>query len=264
MRRLDHSAPLSSLIFFPTFSSLLQPLADGDGLTDLEATDPAFARSLQWLLDTELTPELTEGLTFVAPQDELGWWPVTPLVPGGENLAVTEANKREYVGLLCQFKLRRVIETQLQAFLSGLHDFVPASLLALFSPEELQCLLSGATEIDVDDWFLHTELAGSLTPDHQVVQWFWQIVRQYSHEQRQQLLQFATASPTVPIGGFSSLCGAEGPRKFTLVLLETSGQLPTAATCFNLLRVPDVASKEALEQALSVAISSGREGFSFS
>ena len=41
-------------------------------------------------------------------------------------------------------------------------------------------------------------------------------------------------------------------------------RLPTASTCFNLLKVPEYSSKATLEERLHIALHYGSEGFTFS
>lgn len=50
-----------------------------------------------------------------------------------------------------------------------------------------------------------TEYDGGLTSDSPVVRWFWQIVHSLSVEDQRKLLQFATGSDRVPVGGLSKL-----------------------------------------------------------
>ena len=40
---------------------------------------------------------------------------------------------------------------------------------------------------------------------NKVVQWFWELVRSYEHEQKAKLLQFVTGTSGVPIQGFAYL-----------------------------------------------------------
>jgi HECT-domain (ubiquitin-transferase) len=40
---------------------------------------------------------------------------------------------------------------------------------------------------------------------HQVVTWFWDIVRSFEHEQKAKLLQFVTGTSGVPVQGFEFL-----------------------------------------------------------
>ena len=53
------------------------------------------------------------------------------------------------------------IQQQLKAFLQGFHELVPADLIAPFDANELELLISGLPEIDIDDLKRNTEYQGS-------------------------------------------------------------------------------------------------------
>lgn len=79
------------------------------------------------------------------------------------------------------------------------------------------------------------------------------------------LLKFSTGNSTVPAEGFLHLQGLSGLQRFTLACVgDGDERLPTASTCFNLLKIPDYSSKAILEERLHVALHYGSEGFSFS
>ena len=44
------------------------------------------------------------------------------------------------------------IQPQIESFLGGFHDFIPQSLVQMFNEYELELMLSGLPEIDLDDW----------------------------------------------------------------------------------------------------------------
>ena len=46
----------------------------------------------------------------------------------------------------------------------------------------------------MDDWYKHTDYTGEFAnqPSNKVVQWFWEVVRSFEHEQKAKLLQFVT------------------------------------------------------------------------
>jgi ubiquitin-protein ligase E3 C len=62
------------------------------------------------------------------------------------------------------------------------------------------------------------------------------------------------------VGGFRSL-----KPSFTITKTEFSPNksLPTAATCFNILKLPDYKEKELFRKNVMIAILHGSEGFSF-
>ena len=50
-----------------------------------------------------------------------------------------------------------------------------------------------------------TKYDGGYTSDSPVIRFFWQIVHHMPQESKRKLLQFATGSDRVPVGGFSKL-----------------------------------------------------------
>ena len=57
-----------------------------------------------------------------------------------------------YVHLMAHFRMRVQIKDQTAAFIRGFKSIVTADWLAMFSPPELQKLISGETgDIDLDD-----------------------------------------------------------------------------------------------------------------
>ena len=131
------------------------------------------------------------------------------------------------------------------------------SLRLSCSVAELQLLLCGVATIDVDDWQASTKYEGMLNAQSDVVVWFWAAVRSMTPEERAALLHFCTGSTRAPATGFVALMGYGGQQhRFTLQGLahEDEGRLPTAATCFNTLRLPLYQSPAALVEKLRLAV----------
>eukprot|EP00968_Pinguiococcus_pyrenoidosus_P026451 scaffold7092_cov262-Pinguiococcus_pyrenoidosus.AAC.11 len=89
---------------------------------------------------------------------------------------------------------------------------------------------------------------------------------------RSLLLKFATGASAPPMGGFRSLGlssargGRDNAAPFTIVRFDRevaggTAKLPTAATCFNMLRIPAYESFRELEERLMTAVRHGCEGF---
>lgn len=95
---------------------------------------------------------------------------------------------------------------------------------------------------------LATQYDGGYTNETTIIKDFWSIVHLLEIEDKRKLLQFATGSDRVPLGGFSRLklvIARNGPD---------SDRLPTAHTCFNVLLLPEYSSKEKLKDRLVKAI----------
>lgn len=63
--------------------------------------------------------------------------------------------------------------------------------MSVFNDHELELLISGLPEIDVDDLRANTEYSG-FTAGSPVMQWFWEVVREMDAEQLALLVQFVT------------------------------------------------------------------------
>ncbi|XP_070575798.1 NEDD4-like E3 ubiquitin-protein ligase WWP1 isoform X2 [Ptychodera flava] len=227
-------------------------------LKDLETIDPEFYNSLVWVKDNNVE-ECGLDLTFSADFEILGKLSTHDLKPGGQDIAVTEENKEEYICLMTQWRFNRGIEEQTKAFLEGFNEVLPLQWLQYFDERELELMLCGMQEIDMEDWQRNTIYRHYTRNSKQVV-WFWQAVKEFDHEKRARLLQFVTGTCRLPVGGFTELMGSNGPQKFCIEKVGKETWLPRTHTCFNRLDLPPYKSYEQLLEKLSYAIEE-TEGF---
>jgi E3 ubiquitin-protein ligase NEDD4 len=72
----------------------------------------------------------------------------------------------------------------------------------------------------MEDWKEHMEYSGEydgVGANHQVVQWFWEVVSDFDQEMKACLLQFVMGTSGVPSRGFGVLQGNDGNiQKFTI------------------------------------------------
>ncbi|KAH6652657.1 hypothetical protein BKA67DRAFT_592939 [Truncatella angustata] len=221
-------------------------------LADMEGVDADFHRSLQWMLDNDISGGILEQ-TFSTEDERFGVMTVEDLKPNGRNIDVTNENKKEYVELMVKWRIEQRIAEQFQAFKDGFQELIPQDLINVFDERELELLIGGIAEIDVDDWKKHTDYRG-YTESDEVIQFFWQTIRSWDGEQKSRLLQFATGTSRIPVNGFKDLQGSDGPRRFTIEKAGEVGNLPKAHTCFNRLDLPPYKSLEALQQKLTIAV----------
>lgn len=76
---------------------------------------------------------------------------------------------------MTEWRMTRGIEQQTKAFLDGFNEVVPLEWLKYFDERELELLLCGMQEIDVEDWQRHTIYRHYTRSSKQVV-WFWQVI----------------------------------------------------------------------------------------
>ncbi|KAI0395458.1 HECT-domain-containing protein [Xylariaceae sp. FL0594] len=221
-------------------------------LADMEGVDADFHRSLQWMLDNDISGGILEQ-TFSTEDERFGVMTVEDLIPNGRNIEVTNENKKEYVDLMVKWRIEKRIAEQFAAFKEGFSELIPQDLINVFDERELELLIGGIAEIDVDDWKKHTDYRG-YTENDEVIQFFWQTIRSWDGEQKSRLLQFATGTSRIPVNGFKDLQGSDGPRRFTIEKAGDPGNLPKAHTCFNRLDLPPYKTLEQLQQKLTIAV----------
>ncbi|KAI9261291.1 hypothetical protein EDC94DRAFT_609758 [Helicostylum pulchrum] len=220
-------------------------------VADMESVDADFYRSLMWILNNDITDVLE--LTFSTDDDRFGEVVTVDLIPNGENIDVTEDNKKEYVNLVTEWRIHKRVEEQFKAFKEGFNQLIPQDLVNVFDERELELLIGGIAEIDVDDWKKHTDYRG-YTEQDDVIQWFWKCIRTWDSEKKSRLLQFTTGTSRIPVNGFKDLQGSDGPRRFTIEKSGEVTQLPKAHTCFNRIDMPPYKSYEVLVAKLTMAV----------
>ncbi|XP_031619343.1 E3 ubiquitin-protein ligase Su(dx) [Contarinia nasturtii] len=225
---------------------------------DIETIDPEFYNSLIWVRDNNID-ECGLELWFSVDFEVLGQILHHELKEGGDSLRVTEENKEEYIGLMTEWRMTRGIEQQTRTFLEGFNEVVPLEWLKYFDERELELMLCGMQEIDIEDWQRNT-IYRHYNRNSKQVAWFWQFVRESDNEKRTRLLQFVTGTCRVPVGGFAELMGSNGPQRFCIEKVGKDTWLPRSHTCFNRLDLPPYKSYDQLVEKLNYAIEE-TEGF---
>jgi hypothetical protein len=189
---------------------------------DLENVDEDYHRNLKQLQGmADSGDDLAMlCLDFTTTSEVMGAKEEIELVKGGSDIEVSNDNFPEYVEACLKYKLMDCVKPQLNELLLGFFDVIPEPLLTIFDFQELELLMCGLPEIDMDDWKLHTEYSGEydeIGGDHPTCGWFWEVVREFDQEMKARLLQFVTATSGVPARGFGYLQGNDGNvRKFTI------------------------------------------------
>jgi len=192
-------------------------------------------------------------LTFSTEDQRFGELVTIDLKENGRDIPVTDENKAEYVQLVSEWRIQKRVTEQLEAFSEGFHELVPQQLVNVFDERELELLIGGISEIDMEDWKKHTEYRGYKATD-QVIEDFWKVIESYDGEKKSRFIQFVTGTSRIPVNGFKDLQGSDGPRRFTIEKTGEINSLPKAHTCFNRLDLPPYKNISALEGKLTLAI----------
>ena len=137
-----------TLLVEPQFSYpfLNQLLGQQNTLDDLKNLDPEYYKHLSMLRHMNHKEIEEMGLTFelsIQRTDGSIKSQTVELIPGGSQINVTKENAIRYVHLVAHRRLNIETSKQTNAFLLGFRDLIPAAWVRLFSPYELQRLISG-------------------------------------------------------------------------------------------------------------------------
>ena len=116
---------------------------------DMQSIDQQYYESLEWILDNDITGVFE--YYFCTEVDKFGVKETVELTENGRNIPVTEQNKREYIQHITDYRMTKNIKKQLTEFLKGFFEVVPRHLIQIFSPEELELLICGTSDVDIMD-----------------------------------------------------------------------------------------------------------------
>ncbi|KAA0183295.1 hypothetical protein HAZT_HAZT003429 [Hyalella azteca] len=253
-------------------------------IDQLPSLDPELYKNLTYIKHYEGNVE-DLGLTFSYDEERMGELVSHELRPAGKILPVTNDNRIVYIHLMAHFKMHTQIRNQTRAFVKGFRSIINPEWLAMFSIPELQRIISGDNvAIDLKDLRKHTQYYGGFHDNHRVVCWLWDILeKDLSAKELSLFLKFVTSCSKPPLLGFANLeppfsirCVEVGDdedtgdtvgsvvRGFLAVgRRDPVNRLPTASTCFNLLKLPNYQKKATLRTKLKYAITSNT-GFELS
>jgi ubiquitin-protein ligase E3 C len=185
------------------------------------------------------------------------------LVPGGSKLDVTNKNKLRYIHLVAKHHMSDRIKSQSLAFGLGLHEVIPKEWLQIFNEQELQVLISGASggRVDVGDMKRNARYQGGYSSIDVNIIRFWRVVESFDVKEQALLLKFTTSCERPPPLGFQAM--NPGFTVMRVGISSDNEKLPSASTCFNVLKLPTYSSEKVLREKLLLSISSG-SGFEMS
>jgi HECT-domain (ubiquitin-transferase)/Regulator of chromosome condensation (RCC1) repeat len=189
------------------------------------------------------------GLTYeVGYQSVLGDNCTKELVADGANRPVTKENREEFVQLYIEYLINDSIAESFDQFSQGIFGMLAhGNFVSKVSASELETLVVGEVELDFEALRAATKYEG-YSADSPVIKYLWEVLFSFDVESRKKFLSFVCGSDRAPIGGLGNL---------KLLIQRSSGdsnRLPTAHTCFNVLLLPEYATRAKVDALLRVAI----------
>ena len=186
------------------------------------------------------------------------------LVPGGKNIFLNDDNKFLLIDKIIYVEAIRPYEEQIKYCQKGLYSLLGTDVKGVFSVEELNFLISGLDDIDLNDWKENTIYKGDYNENHPMIKLFWEKLGNMKKNEIIRFLEFSTGTGSVPIDGFGSLKGIGGRiQKFTIEpYINYSAENPNqyvfykieAKRLYNTIRLPLYRSKQELDQAINIIL----------
>lgn len=164
---------------------------------------------------------------------------------------ILHENRNEYVQLALAYRLHE-FDDQVQWVREGMARVIPIPLLSLFTGYELETMVCGSPDIPLN-LLKSVATYKSVDPNSPLMQWFWEVMEEFSNAERSLFLRFVWGRTRLP----RTIADFRG-RDFVLQVLDKYNPpddfLPESYTCFFLLKMPRYSSKEVLRQKLKYAI----------
>jgi len=230
------------------------------GLEDLRDIDHSAVALVDTFMAAQRGADAPNGTEMLeAMCEELRWsasmsdGTEVEFFPGGKTKKVDVRNCSLYANVLVESRLRES-ENAVAAVRDGLTSIIPAPVLPLLTGEELERLVCGSPELDVELLKQCTEYDDDLRESDAHIQSFWRVLGSFSNANRQRFLRFVWARSRLPgtKAEFSQRFKiqapvGEGPRE------SPDEYLPKAATCFFALSLPRYSSDEVMREKLLYA-----------
>lgn len=166
-------------------------------------------------------------------------------------LRATVENRAEYVRLALNYRLHEFDE-QVAAVREGMSKVIPVPMLSLFTGQELETMVCGSPDIPIQLLKAVATYKG-VEPDSLLVQWFWDVMEEFTNAERSLFLRFVWGRTRLP----RAIADFRG-RDFVLQVLDKYSPadhfLPESYTCFFLLKMPRYSCRAVLREKLKYAI----------
>lgn len=198
-------------------------------------------------------------LTFSTSYDNFGMEKTVELKAGGVSIPVTQDTRREFVDLYLDWYFRESVENQFRPFFKGFYKVISQESIKvvlvdkLLNSIEVMKLICGVDNLDMKELESSTAYERCSRTDQTIV-WFWEVINEFSDDEKRRFLKFTTGSDRGPLRGLAEL------KLIIMVQGLDDERLPSAHTCFNHLILPKYSTKEKLKEKMVKAIEH-HEGF---
>uniref|UniRef100_A0A8C4T5L3 HECT domain-containing protein n=1 Tax=Erpetoichthys calabaricus TaxID=27687 RepID=A0A8C4T5L3_ERPCA len=123
---------------------------------------------------------------------------LVPVVPGGDQIPLTFANRKEYVERAVSYRLHEM-DQQVNAIAvrEGMSSIIPVPLLSLLTARQLEQLVCGMPEVSVET-LKKVVRYRDISDSHQMISWLWKTLEEFTNEERVLFLRFVSGRSRLP------------------------------------------------------------------
>ena len=179
------------------------------------------------------------------------------LLPGGGSLPLSFAARGRFAGAALAHRLAE-FDAPAAAIRRGLGNMVPPRALALFTPEQLEALVTGERDVDLGRLRAATTYRSPFSATHPTMALFWRVLASLTPGERCKYLRFVWGRARLPPPTATAtwqhtitcLCAGQGADR----------KLPLSHTCFCTIDLPAYTTEERMRWGLLTAIHCGLGG----
>lgn len=121
---------------------------------------------------------------------------VVPILPGGRSIPLTYANRTQYYEQAVSYRLQE-FDHLIAAVREGMSGIIPVPLLSLVTAEHIEQLICGVPNISIP-LLKKVVKYRELDENHQLVQWLWNILENFSNTERVLFMRFVSGRSRLP------------------------------------------------------------------
>eukprot|EP00474_Spongospora_subterranea_P006862 CRZ07320.1 hypothetical protein [Spongospora subterranea] len=173
------------------------------------------------------------------------------LMPGGSQTALSYRNRSEWIRLM-EHKRLHESDAQIEEIRNGFASIVPLTAFELFTAEEMETLVCGHADFNVELLQSMTVYESGLSADDPHIQYFWQVLHEMTADEKSDFAKFVWARTRLPVRAdqFITKFKIQPAAQFTG---HADHQLPQSHTCFFSIALPPYSSTVVLRHKLLYA-----------
>ena len=191
-------------------------------------------------------------------------FPEIEMIEGGSNITLAAENVDDYLSLLAWWLLYKGPQLKFIYLRKGFNSILSTGYFKHVQVEDIEQIFCGikAEPWIYDDLQQNCQLEDGMTVNTPVIKKLFQVMTEFSSEDRELFLKFVTGSAKLPSGGLENI-----QPKLTIKRIvrnsDTDARFPSSMTCFNTLFLPDYSTLDILRERLAKAIRDGAESFHY-